>query len=108
MTPLAMWNSPLGFLIRREYYIEHSSLPLLDKISIPTLLLNALDDPIVHSRLVELAKESVKKNENLILAHTKYGGHMGWVQARGALRPHEMLWMDKVAIEYVLASHNIL
>lgn len=72
------------------------------------MLLNSLDDPIVHSRLVKLAKEAVTKNTNLILAHTKYGGHMGWVQARGALRPHEMLWMDKVAIEYVQACHNIL
>lgn len=46
-----------------DYYADHGSLAWLEHISIPTLLLNALDDPIIKGSLVDLAKAKVPVND---------------------------------------------
>lgn len=83
-----------------EYYESRGCISHMKNIKRPTLLLNALDDPIVWKELVDKAKNEVNRNENLILGVTKQGGHMGWIQG-GYFKPEEKLWLDQVAIEFI-------
>jgi len=82
-----------------EYYKRKSCRYLLENISIPTLIVNAEDDPIVHSSLAEFGKQATN-NPNIIFAVTKYGGHIGWV--RGSLFSlKKTTWGEKVTVEYI-------
>ncbi|XP_049849295.1 monoacylglycerol lipase ABHD2 [Schistocerca gregaria] len=96
----------LNYNTIEEYYAAHGSLEWLEHIKIPTLLLNALDDPIAHSQLVEAAKGKIGLNPNIILATTKKGGHMGWVQG-GFFRPELKMWMDSVSLDFIRAAQKL-
>jgi len=48
----------------------------LKDITVPTLFLNTLDDPIVTKAVI--AYEEFKPNKNIVLATTKHGGHLGY------------------------------
>jgi uncharacterized protein len=65
-----------GFNNVYEYYRESSSVRFLPTITIPSLLLSALDDPISNHEMIPYAE--VLKNPKLILATTAKGGHLAW------------------------------
>lgn len=46
-----------------DYYADHGSIDFLQYIRIPTLMLNAEDDPIVKAHLIDLAKSKVPDND---------------------------------------------
>lgn len=75
--------------IPMNVYETESTLPdnaRIHNISIPLLMINALDDPLVSWRCVAANKglmhpsilPSQVKSGNLILLITKAGGHVGW------------------------------
>ncbi|XP_066912053.1 phospholipase ABHD3-like isoform X4 [Clytia hemisphaerica] len=68
-----------GFASHKEYYTE-SSLVLkpLEHIKIPMLYLNARDDPFAPIESIPL--DSIKKNPNMAIILTDYGGHIGFVE----------------------------
>lgn len=63
------------------------------------MLLNSLDDPLVPEFLIPY--NAPFENENIILATTKHGGHLGW--ASGWLIPHKMHWHEKLILEFTNA-----
>lgn len=72
------YTAPLhGFPDAEEYWRQSSSKPYLKDIRIPTLLINALDDPFLGpgSFPYEIARE----NPHLFLETPHYGGHVGFV-----------------------------
>jgi len=89
-----------------EYYQQQCCSKQLPKIAIPTLMVNALDDPIIPEYQIKPVYEVCKQNSNLIMITTKWGGHLGF--AEGTFIPKQETWMDRVAIEYldtVLKTH---
>jgi len=83
----------------RKYYEEHSCLPLLPKVSIPILLLNALDDPLVSASLIPF--DLPKENDNIIVVTTKAGGHISWCE--GWLFPKKIHWHERLFLQFVQA-----
>lgn len=65
-----------GFDSASDYYRNGSSILRAINIRTPTLILNALDDPIVGS--AALPYKEVEKNPYLVMAATSLGGHLGW------------------------------
>jgi predicted alpha/beta-fold hydrolase len=53
----------LQYETTEDYYADHGSIDWLEYICIPTLLVNALDDPIIKANLVELAVAKVPLND---------------------------------------------
>jgi len=86
-----------GFRNSESYYKEHSCIHHLHKLQVPTLLLNALDDPLIPSDLIPV--DLPLQIANVILAITKHGGHLGWSQ--GSLIPLTHHWHETVAIEFL-------
>jgi hypothetical protein len=68
-----------GFTGAHDYYERSSSIRFIDKVRIPTLLMNAWDDPFLPPRILEEVREIAKGNHNLYLDFTRRGGHAGWV-----------------------------
>lgn len=65
-----------GFNSQDHYYTSASAKPLLGKIAIPTLLLNACDDPILTPECFPSAEEI--NNPLITLLYTQHGGHVGF------------------------------
>jgi predicted alpha/beta-fold hydrolase len=96
-------TAPLhGFDDARHYYSSSSSLGFLKGISIPTLLLNAIDDPFLPSDVLDQVRAVADNNRCLHIEFTEHGGHVGFVEGRNPFRPN--YYAEHRAIEF-LASH---
>ena len=70
-------TAPLhGFKDKKEYYDKSCSKNLLSKINIPTLLVNAKNDPFLGPNCFPF--EEASKNPNLYLETPENGGHLGF------------------------------
>ncbi len=90
-------TAPLhGFSSATEYYNKSSSLNYLPRITIPVLLINALNDTFLSetSYPVELAK----KSENIHLVTPKYGGHVGFVTRH----PENIYWTEQMVRNFFI------
>ncbi|EPZ36354.1 alpha/beta-hydrolase [Rozella allomycis CSF55] len=66
-----------------EYYKKASAKSYIPKIKVPTLLLCALDDPLLNADTISFVE--VLQNPNTVLVTTKRGGHLGWLQSETIL-----------------------
>ncbi|MBK95507.1 MAG: hypothetical protein CMJ79_07300 [Planctomycetaceae bacterium] len=80
-----------GFLDAPDYYQQSSSKDRLHRITTPTKILIADDDPVVPSEIFDDAELS----DSIDLMRTRFGGHMGYL-GRGGRR-----WMDDKIIEWL-------
>lgn len=76
-----------GFADAHDYYAKSSSLGWLPRVSIPTFLLSAADDPFLPSEVLADVRDAVRYNHNLTLEFTAHGGHVGFVSGRLPWRP---------------------
>ncbi|MFP2995466.1 alpha/beta fold hydrolase [Spongiivirga sp. MCCC 1A20706] len=65
-----------GYIDALDYYEKASSLPYLQNIKTPTLLINALNDSFLSEKC--FPKDEAIKNDTLYLEIPKYGGHVGF------------------------------
>lgn len=73
------YTAPLfGFDSARDYYRNGSSVLRIMNIRVPTVIINALDDPVVHKDCIPYVEAF--KNPYLVLSTTSLGGHLGWTQ----------------------------
>merc|ERR1719330_1219870 len=81
-----------------EYYTLNSPKPVLDRISVPTLVIHAEDDPVVSVSTLPL--EALRSNPRIFVAITRRGGHIGW-GGGGAVAG---AWTDSMAARFIRAS----
>jgi predicted alpha/beta-fold hydrolase len=67
----------LGYADGAEYYRRESSLPLLPEIAVPTLLINAKDDPFLGKKCFPI--EEAERSSMFYFEETDHGGHMGFL-----------------------------
>ena len=73
------YTAPIhGFASAEDYWQRCSCRTQLHRIKVPTLLINALDDPFLSSRCYPT--EQANHNPNFYLETPRYGGHVGFVQ----------------------------
>lgn len=74
----SMYTAPAhGFLSAEDYWTKSSSRPHISNVAIPTLLINALDDPFLADNCYPF--EEAEKLDNFYLLAPKYGGHVGFM-----------------------------
>lgn len=74
-------TAPLhGYRDADDYYTRASSLHVLRSITVPTLLLNARDDPFSHPDSLPTIEQI---SEHIELEFTAKGGHVGFLEASG-------------------------
>lgn len=66
-----------GFENAMDYYQKCSSINFLEGIKIPTLILNAENDPMLTNESLDTSLAD--ENRNIAFQLTKYGGHCGFV-----------------------------
>lgn len=88
-----------GFGNAPNYYATQSSLRFIPGIRVPTLLVQAEDDPMIPFELYR--REEVRSNPCVRLLAVPHGGHLGFL-ARGRRR----FWLDTVLCEWFEALRN--
>ncbi len=92
------YTAPLGgFRDANDYYARSSSLPLLARIKIPTLIIHAEDDPFIP--FTSLRHPSVGANPSIIMLAPAHGGHVGFV-SDGKIPGEDRFWAENRLIEF--------
>ncbi len=76
-----------GFSGADDYYNRSSSLGWLSKISIPTLLFNAVDDPFMPPDVLTDVRAVAARNPVLEVDFPPHGGHAGFISGSNPFRP---------------------
>lgn len=76
-----------GFRDAQDYYQRSSSLPWLKRIKINTLLLSAVDDPMLPPEVLDEVRHIAKENPALHLEFVDKGGHAGFIAGSVPWRP---------------------
>jgi len=93
-------TAPLhGFTGADDYYRRSSSKRFLERLRIPTLLVQAVDDPFVPAEILPL--QQAEANPHVVPAFTDRGGHVGFVVGQVPLRP--TFWAEEQATRFVAA-----
>ena len=85
-----------GFRDREDYYETCSTMNHLEKITTPTIVMTAQDDPFVHFEHYRAAKLS----PNVSLHSEKVGGHMGYL-SREKTPLGSKRWLDYAIFEAI-------
>ena len=85
-----------GFKSAYDYYERASSLPLIARICVPTLIIHAEDDPFVP--FASLKDPAVRDNPYILLVGTGRGGHVAFVAAKPV--KEDRFWAENRAIEF--------
>jgi len=83
------------------YYADSHCCDVLRHVAVPCLMLNAVDDPVIHPSLLEYPVEAAAANGALLVAITRRGGHLGWLEGPW-YRPQS--WYERVLFEYLAAA----
>lgn len=93
------YTAPLyGFASAHDYWRRASSLDALPRIAVPTLLLNAQDDPFLSPSC--FPAEVARSNPNLYLEMPEHGGHVGFVTL-GTEQPWGPYWCETRALDFI-------
>jgi predicted alpha/beta-fold hydrolase len=88
------YTAPIhGFKDANDYYDKCSCKQYLKGIKIPTLIINALDDPFLSEECFPF--EEVEANEKLTLITPIHGGHVGFSSFS------EYYWTEQKVLEFV-------
>ncbi len=91
------FTAPLyGFLDGHDYYQQSSAKPLLKNIAIPTLIINAQNDPFMMQSALP---KSTDVADCVDLLQPKNGGHVGFVSGRF---PGHANWLPQTVLNYFL------
>lgn len=96
-------TAPLhGFRDADDYYSRSSSLGWIGRISIPTLLLSAVDDPFLPADVLDQVRTEASRNRLLELDFPPHGGHAGFITGENPFRPD--YYAERRACQF-LADH---
>ena len=88
-----------GFLGAQDYYDRAAAARVVDKISVPALVIHADDDPFI--RLLPETRIKMQENKFVTLLETKHGGHCAFLaHANG----YDGRWAERQIIRFF--QHN--
>ena len=88
-----------GFGSADNYYATQSSNQFLERIRIPTLLVQAKDDPLIPFAVYD--HPAFSTNPNLRLLAVEHGGHLGFIA-----KTKPRFWLDQVLVNWMLEVRN--
>ena len=86
-----------GFKNADDYYYRAAAARVIDRVSVPSLILHALDDPFI--RLTSETRGKILANPNIAFVETDHGGHCAYL---GAGPGDDIHWAEATVIRYLL------
>ncbi|HYP05940.1 MAG TPA: alpha/beta fold hydrolase [Bryobacteraceae bacterium] len=88
-----------GFGSADNYYATQSSKQFLERIRIPTLLIQAKDDPLIPFDIYD--DPAIRRNPHIRLVAAEHGGHLGFISKRAP-----RFWVDRVVLGWLTETRN--
>ena len=85
-----------GFHGAADYYRRASSLRVVERIRVPTLILSAEDDPFVPPEQFDAPE--LRANPHVTVVVTPTGGHCGFVA--GSAQGYDAYWAEETALRF--------
>ena len=93
------YTAPIhGFRDVEDYWNRSSARQFLPRITLPTLILNACDDPLLTAESFPVAE--AEANPCLFLEMPKWGGHLGFVDLVRGIEP----WSERRVVKFLTAN----
>ena len=86
-----------GFADANDYYHRSSSLRLVDRIRIPSLIIHAEDDPFIP--ITSLRDPAVAGNPYILLLAPEQGGHVAFISADREA-DNDRFWAENRVVEF--------
>ena len=90
-----------GFRSADDYYSRAGAARVLDRITVPTLILHADDDPFI--RLTAETREKIAANPQITLLETEHGGHCAFLAPSDRASGNDGYWAEHTALRFVLS-----
>jgi uncharacterized protein len=91
-----------GFRDADDYYFRAASARVVDRIAVPTLILQALDDPFI--RLLSATRSAILANPHIALIETPHGGHCAFLSSS---RGDEIHWAEATVMRFLAARAGL-
>lgn len=91
-----------GFETVDDYYRSASAAPHLSRITVPTLIIHSIDDPLIPPGLFSALNFSDAVSVHL----TKHGGHLGFIGVGGV--DADRRWMDWRVVDWITGQIDAL
>jgi len=88
-----------GFGTAANYYATQSAIRFLEHIRVPTLLVQAKDDPLIPFHVYR--HPAITGNPNITLLAMEHGGHVGFVS-----KSKPRFWLDQVLVQWMSETRN--
>jgi predicted alpha/beta-fold hydrolase len=85
-----------GFENADDYYAKASSLPVIRRIRIPTLMIHSQDDPFIP--FAPLRDASIAANPYVLLIAPERGGHVAFMSAKSG--NEDRFWAENRVVEF--------
>lgn len=89
-----------GYASQQDYLAACNPVGVMQRVSVPLLVLNAEDDPVCVAENVEEHLDAMRQLPNAVLAVTSRGSHCAYLAGLGASP-----WAHQLAAEFLLAAH---
>jgi len=94
----AAYTAPyFGFDSAEDYYYRASSMRVVDRIRVPTLVIAAKDDPFVPAEMFEAP--ALRRNPCITTVVTQHGGHCGFISGPGS--EGDGYWAESSIVRFV-------
>lgn len=90
-----------GFASAEDYYCRAAAARVVDRIAVPALIIQSLDDPFVTITPETMA--SIAANPNITLVQTEHGGHCAFLSPRQPTTGDDGYWAEATLLHFVLA-----
>lgn len=89
-----------GFAGADDYYHRAASARVLDTIAVPTLILNAADDPFI--RLLPESRETIANNPRITFLESAHGGHCAFLATPDRAASYDGYWAEHTLLRFLL------
>ena len=91
-----------GFSGAEDYYHRVAAARVIDDITVPTLILNSLDDPFI--RLASDTRDKILANPNITFLETAHGGHCAFLAEPDPATGYDGYWAEHTLLRFILAN----
>jgi predicted alpha/beta-fold hydrolase len=91
-----------GFTGADDYYYRAAAARVLGSISVPTLILHALDDPFI--RFTKESRSLITSNPSITLIETRHGGHCAFLAQPEPSSNYDGYWAEHTLLRFLLAN----
>jgi predicted alpha/beta-fold hydrolase len=91
-----------GFSGAEDYYYRVAAARIIDQVTVPTLILNSLDDPFI--RIAPNTRDKIVANPNITLLETERGGHCAFLEQPDQATGYDGYWAEHTLVRFILAN----